>query len=99
MAMHYPYHHPREFRHYLEDLFNKKGIVDFADQVMILAKLLECSKSHARRIMNGGRDLSGTRTGAGLNKYAVLAQFFSIPADQLATLDYEYRCSRGARRK
>ena len=99
MRNHTPASLPREYRHYLADLFHKKGITDYTEQCLILAELLKCSGSHARCIMNGKRDLSGTRTGDGMNKYAVLAHYFSMPVDELIAMDSEYRAMRGPRRK
>lgn len=99
MTKHTTYPLPREYRHYLADLFCEKGITERSEQRKILMVLLCCSEKYAGRIMNGGRDLSGTRTGNGMNKYSVLAHYFSIPVDEFIALDTEYRATRGPRGK
>lgn len=99
MANHNEYSFPKEYRHYLADLFCKSGIADYTEQIRKLAEVCECSAGHARSIMAGKRDFSGTRTGKGLNKYAALAHCFSISVDEFVALDSEYRENRGPRRK
>ena len=66
MANHNEYSFPKEYRHYLADLFCKSGIADYTEQIRTLAEVCECSAGHARSIMAGKRDFSGTRTGKGL---------------------------------
>lgn len=99
MASHNEYSFPREYRHYLADLFCKKGITDYTEQIRKLAEVCECSANHARSIMAGKRDLSGQRTGNGLNKYAALAYYFSISVEEFIALNSEYEAIRGPRRK
>lgn len=82
------------YRHYLDELFCQRGITDYTEQCRALSEILQCKRSHARRIMNGNRDLSGTRTGTGLNKYAALARYFSITVDELVKLDTDFRLAR-----
>lgn len=99
MASHNEYSFPKEYRHYLAELLCKNGIADYTEQIRKLAEVCECSANHARSIMAGKRDFSGTRTGNGLNKYAALAHCFSISVDEFVAMDSEYRANRGSRRK
>lgn len=99
MGIHDEYSLPREYRHYLADLFCKIGISDYTEQIRKLAEVCKCSAGHARGIMAGKRDFSGTKTGNGMNKYAALAHCFSISVDEFVSLDSEYRDNRGSRRK
>jgi hypothetical protein len=99
MARHDENSLPKEYRHYLADLFCKKGISDYTEQIIELTKICECGRGHARGIMRGNRDLSGTRTGNGLNKYAALAHYFSLSVEDFIALNSEYETIRGPRRK
>ncbi len=99
MGLHDEYSLPREYRHYLADLFCKKGIVDYTEQIRKLAEVCVCSRNHARGVMAGKRDLSGTKTANGSNKYEALAHFFGISVDEFVALDSQYRADRGPRRK
>ena len=99
MASHNEYSLPREYRRFLADLFCKKGIADYTEQIRKLEEVCECSPSQARAIMTGRRDLSGQRTGNGLNKYAALAHYFSISVGEFIALNSEYEAIRGPRRK
>ncbi len=88
---------PFEERSYLFRLFEQAGVTQYTDQVVELARICCCSKTHARKILSGRRDLSGTMTGC--NKYTAIADYFNISIDTLIEEDMAYREKRGPLRK
>lgn len=86
-------HDPEFPRQYLSSLFIKKGVFEFKDQKSILSMIFAVSLGHAAHILNGTRDL-GTRCKNGLNKYAVLAEYFQVSADEIIALENKFKAER-----